>query len=196
MGRAQLYALGRIGWYCGGVQGMREISDSGFHAKGLKAAGPAFVREPAGDGFSIGEAAERGHPCSDVTRLGQRGVSLIPDSGVGWASGIAMLGDAGHFVSLGRKRVTALTDDGAVHISVAFAAGEAGRTLFGYASGEISVSATNGHVDRVVHSPATGLFSVHVQHGGDGSATIAIGPAPSSPELPSAPSRRGLHTRR
>lgn len=46
-------------------------------------------------------------------------------------SGIAMLGDAGHFVSLGKKRIAALTDDGAVNITIVFAAGESHRTLLG-----------------------------------------------------------------
>ena len=47
-------------------------------------------------------------------------------------SGIAMLGDTGHFVSLGKKRITSLSDDGTVRITIAFTPGETSRSLRGY----------------------------------------------------------------
>src|SRR5205823_8056602 len=42
-------------------------------------------------------------------------------------SGMAILGDPDHFVSLGKKRIPALRDDGTVHLTVAFAPGETMR---------------------------------------------------------------------
>jgi hypothetical protein len=50
-------------------------------------------------------------------------------------SGMALVGDAGQFVTLGKKRVTAVSDDGALHVTVAFATGETVRTLRGWSPG-------------------------------------------------------------
>ena len=36
---------------------------------------------------------------------------------------MALLGDTGQFVTLGRKRVKSVSDDGAIHLTVAFACG-------------------------------------------------------------------------
>jgi hypothetical protein len=89
-------------------------------------------------------------------------------------SGIAMVGDAGQFVSLGKKRITELTDDGAVHITVAFAPGEMERTLLGYSPLDLSSSASTGHTSKPVRDPYTGLFRVKVRPGSGGTATIRI----------------------
>ena len=56
-------------------------------------------------------------------------------------SGIAFLGDAGKFVSLGKQRVPRLRDDGAVPATIAFAAGERAVTLHGYAPSRPAVTA-------------------------------------------------------
>jgi hypothetical protein len=92
-------------------------------------------------------------------------------------SGIAMVGDGGHFVSLGKKRITALSDDGAVHITVAFAKGEAVRTIIGYSPVPVSSSASAGHTRQPVRNPSTGLFHVEVRPGSDGTATVRIAAA-------------------
>ena len=47
-------------------------------------------------------------------------------------SGIAILGDLDQFVSMGKKRIPSLTDDGTVRLTVIFAAGETARTIHGY----------------------------------------------------------------
>src|SRR5262249_52276321 len=44
-------------------------------------------------------------------------------------SGIALLGDLDQFVPMGRKRVSEYSDDGRVHLKVAFAAGETERKI-------------------------------------------------------------------
>ncbi len=95
-------------------------------------------------------------------------------------SGIAMVGDAGHFVSLGKKRITALADDGAVSITVAFAKGESERTLLGYSPLPVSVSATTGHSSKPVRDPSTGLFRVHVRPGPEGAVSLRIALAPGA----------------
>ena len=89
-------------------------------------------------------------------------------------SGIAMLGDTGQFVTLGKKRVPALADDGVVHVSVAFAPGESARTLQGYSPDPPAALATAGTAGPLSYDPATGLFAVTVTPGPDGIALLHI----------------------
>jgi hypothetical protein len=77
-------------------------------------------------------------------------------------SGIALVGDAGKYVSLGRKRVTALADDGTLRVSLAFANGEGPVTLRGYAPAQPTVTASSGAVGPVVWDAASKLFTVDV----------------------------------
>jgi hypothetical protein len=89
-------------------------------------------------------------------------------------SGIALLGDRGHFVTLGRKRITSLSDDGSVHVSVSFAAGETSRTLFGFAPSAPTVTTSTGAAGEVSFDAATGIFSVDLTPGPDGAASCLI----------------------
>src|SRR5207249_4692822 len=77
-------------------------------------------------------------------------------------SGIGFLGDEGHFVSLGRKRVTSVRDGGALEATVAFAKGEQSRSLFGYAPSKPVVIATRGGVAEPSYDENTQLFRVSV----------------------------------
>ena len=89
-------------------------------------------------------------------------------------SGIAFLGDPGHYVSLGKKRITALTDDGTVIASIAFAPAESARSVLGYSPSKPIIGATHGSIGTVNYSVSTGLFNVSVVPGSDRSATIQI----------------------
>src|ERR1051325_4443129 len=60
------------------------------------------------------------------------------------ASGIALLGDSGAYATLGRKRISSLSDDGSVHATLQFAAGETSVTLFGYAPEAPSAHVSGG----------------------------------------------------
>jgi hypothetical protein len=91
-------------------------------------------------------------------------------------SGMAFLGDAGHYVSLGTRRITALRDDGTLTASIAFASGENARNVFGYSPGAPVIIATHGSVGTVHYTNSTGLFNVSVMPGSDASATIQIKP--------------------
>jgi len=77
-------------------------------------------------------------------------------------SGIAFLGDAGLFASVGQKRISQLTDDGTVHATVEFAAGEQSVTLHGYAPGMVMASANGGAIDDLSYDAASQLFKVAV----------------------------------
>lgn len=92
-------------------------------------------------------------------------------------TGIAFLGDAGKFVSLGRKRITDLDQrGGAVHAVVAFASGEGPVTLHGYAASQPDVSAGSGSAGPVSYDPGSRLFQVAVSPGTTGQASVTIVP--------------------
>jgi hypothetical protein len=90
-------------------------------------------------------------------------------------SGIAMLGERGKIAPLGKKRVSALTDEGTVTATLQFAAGEAAVTLQGYAPKAPTVTASSGMVGAVTYSATTQRFTVPVTPSGT-SATITIAP--------------------
>lgn len=89
-------------------------------------------------------------------------------------SGIALLGDKGHFVTLGRKRIQALTDTGHVDTTVAFAAGERTRTLFGYSPQPVAATALSGSVTAVAWDASTQLFTLSVHPNASGTAHVRI----------------------
>jgi hypothetical protein len=91
------------------------------------------------------------------------------------ASAIGFLGDAGHFVSLGKKRITRLTDGGAIEATVAFAKGEDSRTLLGYSPFKPVVAASQGAAADPLYDENTQRFRVTVMPGSDGVAVITIG---------------------
>ncbi len=77
-------------------------------------------------------------------------------------SGIALVGDTGKYVSLGKKRVTALSDTGTVEVSLAFANGAGPVTLLGYAPAQPKATASTGSIKAVSWDPATQMFSIPV----------------------------------
>jgi hypothetical protein len=89
-------------------------------------------------------------------------------------SGIAFLGDAGKFASLGNKRITQLTDNGTVQATIAYASGETSLTMHGYSPTLPNVTASDGTVGSVTYNTSTQLFSFTVSPGTDGSATITL----------------------
>ena len=97
------------------------------------------------------------------------------------ASGIGLLGDRGQFVTLGKKRIVSFVDDGAAHVTVAFAAGETSRTIFGYAPSAPAASAATGGVGPVAYDPATARFSVEVTPGQDQTAAVDLSGVAADP---------------
>jgi hypothetical protein len=87
-------------------------------------------------------------------------------------SGIAFLGDAGKFVSLGGKRITQLSDNGTVRATVSFATNEKSVTLHGYAPS--APTATGGTAGAVHYDSATHLFTVTVTPGAGHNAVIVL----------------------
>jgi hypothetical protein len=89
-------------------------------------------------------------------------------------SGVGFLGDAGKFVSWGKKRFTQISDTGSVQATMTFASGENSLTAYGYAPTTPTITATDGTVGTVNYNSSTQLFSVAISPGTDGAATIAI----------------------
>jgi hypothetical protein len=67
-----------------------------------------------------------------------------------------------------------MTDNGAVHLTVAFADGETARTISGYSPVAPIAHATVGAVGQITYDAATGQFQVPVMPGADGAAAIVI----------------------
>ena len=109
-------------------------------------------------------------------------------------SGIAMLGDTGHFVGMGKKRVTDYSDDGTVHLTLAFAAGEASRIIQGYSPDAPAVAALNGSAGSVLYDAVTGRFTIQLGPGDDGTASIQLTrTAGADPPAPPAPPNDPIH---
>jgi hypothetical protein len=115
-------------------------------------------------------------------------------------SGIAVLGDAGHFVGMGKKRVTDFSDDGTVRLTIAFAAGEASRTIHGYspdapvvAPAAAPFTGSDAVISDVDYDAATGHFTIELKPGQDGTASIQLSriapPATPEPPPPTGPIR-------
>jgi hypothetical protein len=81
-------------------------------------------------------------------------------------SGIALVGDADHFVTAGRKRIPSLTDEPQRLVAeVRFAAGEDSVRLSGYAPYRPAVSVQEGSAGPLRYEPASGHFEVSVSPG-------------------------------
>ncbi|MEV8569079.1 CBM35 domain-containing protein [Streptomyces sp. NPDC051322] len=91
-------------------------------------------------------------------------------------SGIAFLGDAGKFVAHGTKRIEHLSDDGHVHATIAFAAGEGPVTLHGYAPRKPVVTATIGSVGAVAYDRSAKRFTVTATAAANNRAALTIRP--------------------
>jgi hypothetical protein len=89
-------------------------------------------------------------------------------------SGIALVGDLDQFVPMGKKRIPAMTDDGAVHLSVAFAPGESSRTITGYSPFRPVARSAQGGLVPINYSQTTHLFSVTLTPGPEGRASVTI----------------------
>ncbi len=104
-------------------------------------------------------------------------------------SGVAFLGDRQQFVPLGKKRIAAFSDSGTAEATVLFAAGEASRTLFGYAAAQPAITTAKGTVGAISYDAASQLFTVTVAPDTDQSAVIDIlaAPRPAAPCDPQDP---------
>ena len=94
-------------------------------------------------------------------------------------SGIAILGNASQFVTMGKKRVAGLADYGAARVAVNFAAGESSVVITGYSLFAPTVQAIQGSIGPVTYDDTTHLFRVPVMPGSGKTATIRVAEARS-----------------
>lgn len=96
-------------------------------------------------------------------------------------SGIGLVGDTNKFVTLGKKRISHLSDSGFLRATVVFAQGETNLTLSGYAPSAPYVSALDGSAGAVGYDSANRFFTANVSPGNSGTATVALSlvPVPS-----------------
>jgi hypothetical protein len=156
---------GLRGWYLF-LYAQADNKQANFRLADAGVAQPAFLYDYFADSGRVADPGE--WLTEDATDFRYHVVAPIGQSGM------ALIGDTGHFATLGKKRIAALSDDGALHATVVFAAGEASRTLRGYSPTAPAAAASNGSVSGVRYDPATGLFAVDVMPGADGTASVDI----------------------
>jgi hypothetical protein len=140
-----------------------------FTASDLGAGGPAYVY----DYFNAtGALLPASQPFSASVSDGSYFV-VAPQG----PSGIALIGDVGSYATLGRKRISALQDDGSLQATVEFAAGEQSVTLIGYAASPPSVTAIDGAADTPTYDAASGRFSV-VIHAANSPSSVRLRMSP------------------
>ena len=121
-----------------------------FNASSLGLQGAVYVYNYF---TGTGQVVEAGNSFSDI--VNDASYYLVVPIG---QSGIAFLGDAGKFVSLGKKRISQLTDNGTVQATVTFAKGETSVNLFGYSPSIPAVSASQGTIEAIIYDTSSHLF--------------------------------------
>ncbi len=102
----------------------------------------------------------RGQKFSAMIGPGEAAYYIVAPVG---PSGIALFGDRGKFVSMGKERIASLQElPHAVRVRVLFATNENEVTLFGDAPSEPTVTVQGGHARAVTFNPNTGYFSVRI----------------------------------
>jgi hypothetical protein len=89
-------------------------------------------------------------------------------------SGMAVLGDTDHFVTLGKKRVTTVEDDGKVRVTVSFAPGETARTITGFSPWHPAAHALSGAVSKLIYDENSQQFRITIAPASNGTASIRI----------------------
>jgi hypothetical protein len=89
-------------------------------------------------------------------------------------SGMAVLGDTNQFVTLGKKRVPSVEDNGTIRVTVAFAGGETSRTITGFSPWQPAAHALFGAVSKLTYDAKTQRFQVTVTPSANGTATFRI----------------------
>jgi len=89
-------------------------------------------------------------------------------------SGIAFLGDTNKYVTLGKKRISGLTDTGILKATVLFAQGETNLTLIGYAPAAPYAWAFGGSIGAISYDATKHLFSLNVAPDDSKTSNLAL----------------------
>ena len=137
-----------------------------FTPQSLGISGGAYVYDYFGKKGSIVEA---GAPFTDAVDYNGTYFIVAP---IG-ASGMALIGDAGKFVSCGKKRIASISDGGNLHVSVSFAEGEEHVVLTFYSQVKPLVQGVEGRANRLVYQ-GSDLYRVTVSPGAGNSASVVL----------------------
>ncbi len=122
-----------------------------------------------------GRWLEKGESYTGQVQPGGIGYFVVAPAG---ASGVALLGDSGKFVSMGRQRIASVEDrPKSLTAEVVLSPSEDSVTLHGYCHGKPAVTVRQGSADPVSYDAATGHFTV-VVHPGDAAAAPDPGADP------------------
>ncbi|GAC1547241.1 MAG: hypothetical protein NVS2B7_22870 [Herpetosiphon sp.] len=105
-------------------------------------------------------------------------------------SGIAFLGDTEQYVSLGKKRIARVKDEGVLQFEVRFAGGEGARLVHGYSPMKPLVLTLTGSASALTYDSTTNIFSVWVFPDADGTALIQVGAATDNTDANDAENNR------
>ncbi|HXH26766.1 MAG TPA: hypothetical protein VNG90_02640, partial [Candidatus Acidoferrum sp.] len=105
-------------------------------------------------------------------------------------SGVALLGDQSKFVSLGKQRVTSLTDNGTLEASLTFAPNDPPVTLRGYSPTKPTIRASQGKLDSFVYDTKSHTFAITIKPSSQYMAKISLSLKPPI----KAPAKRFLPT--
>ncbi|RDS82317.1 hypothetical protein DWU98_09860 [Dyella monticola] len=91
------------------------------------------------------------------------------------ASGIAVIGDIGKFVTMGRKRVASYEDiTHGARLKLVFAANDKTVTVAGYARGNVVAHANGATILSTVRDPHAGLFKVELKSNAPGATQATL----------------------
>jgi len=138
-----------------------------FHPSDFGAAGPVYLYDYFGGTGSVVNAG-------DALSLPIANGSLYLVGAPVGPSGMAVVGDIGQFVTLGKKRVPHLSDNGTVRMTVDFAAGESARTILVYSPSAPRTRVECGSVMSASYDDRTRQYSVTLSPGRDNSARIYL----------------------
>jgi len=88
--------------------------------------------------------------------------------------GLALLGDTRRIVPLGKQRIAALEDRGALTAKIKFATGEDILTISGYAAGRPELKAVQGKLRKTDYDERTKIFEAQVSPDKSGEATLKV----------------------
>ena len=137
-----------------------------FTPESVGVTGPAYVY----DFFKQkGSLVAAGAPFTDTVDYNASFYIVAP---IG-KSGMAFLGDSGKYIGTGKKRIAALSDDGALHVVVRFAVPETEVALQLYSTAKPFVEGVGRHRAHVTHE-GNGLYRVAVSSAAGGSVSLTI----------------------
>jgi hypothetical protein len=92
------------------------------------------------------------------------------------SQGLALLGDTDKIVPLGKQRIAAIEDHGALTVTIKFAHGEDVLTITGYSSHRPKLKALQGKLNGATYDPQTQIFRAQIAPASSGEAILRISP--------------------